>query len=129
MGQSAVKRMVPRGRGHAMLPNQGQPFRSAEEAWFWTMRCLMARQEGGSGRSVSVPRPCTPDDVVKCLDGLYRQRRIDLAHARVLCAWGRRGMVPDPFYAAERGEATLWRDALQRLEWPLRVKGIVAADR
>ena len=26
----------------------------------------------------------------------------------------------------ERAEARLWREALERLEWPLRVKGIVA---
>jgi hypothetical protein len=90
-----------------------QPFCNAEHAWLWTMGALIAR------------RPCDPDDVVKCLDALYRQRRIDLAHARVLRVWGERQMPPSPVVAAERQDRKLWIEALERLEWPLRVKGIV----
>src|SRR5690348_2741915 len=75
-----------------------EPFRDAEEAWFWTMAALTARREGArytanQGRAL---RPCEPDDVVKCLDGLYRQRRIDLVHARVLRIWGERQIGPNP---------------------------------
>ncbi len=57
-----------------------QPFRDAEEAWLWTMAALMARREGARFRANQglIVRPCEPDDVVKCLDGLYRRRRIDL---------------------------------------------------
>jgi hypothetical protein len=105
-----------------------EPFASAEEAWFWTMAALVARRDGArivSGRGL-VARPCEPDDVVKCLDRLYRQRRIDLAHARILRIWGERGTAPDPRAPRERGDWRLWREALARLEWPLRVKGIVA---
>ena len=105
-----------------------EPFRSAEEAWFWTMSALIARRDGarisaGKGEKV---RPCEPDDVIKCLDRLYRQRRIDLIHARVMRVWGERGAAPDPRYPAERADAAQWREAMNRLEWPLRVKGIVA---
>ena len=71
-------------------------------------------------------RPCDPDDVVKCLDQLYRRRRIDLVHARILRIWGERGTAPNPAYPLERGDWRLWREAIDRLEWPLRVKGIVA---
>jgi hypothetical protein len=105
----------------------GTPFRSGEEAWFWTMAALAARREGASfsGRSGRQPRPCEPDDVVRCLDRLYRQRRIDLVHARILRIWGERGMAPDPAWASERGDWRLWREAIERLEWLLRMKGIV----
>ncbi len=104
----------------------GRAFRSAEEAWFWTMAALKARHEGARfERSGRESRPCEPDDVVKCLDQLYRRRRIDLTHARILRIWGERGTAPSPAYAAERADARLWREALDRLEWPLRVKGIV----
>jgi hypothetical protein len=110
-------------------PARQEPFASAEEAWFWTMSALVARRDGArivAGRGL-VSRPCEPDDVVKCLDRLYRHRRIDLAHARILRLWGERGIAPDPRAPRERGDWTLWREALTRLEWPLRVKGIVAA--
>ncbi|MBY0336627.1 MAG: hypothetical protein K2X11_08435 [Acetobacteraceae bacterium] len=105
-----------------------RPFQSAEEAWFWTMAALVARRDGArilAGQGL-VPRPCEPDDVVKCLDRLYRHRRIDLSHARVLRRWGERGEPPSTRHLAERRDHALWREALARLEWPLRQKGIVA---
>ena len=104
-----------------------QPFDSAEQAWLWTMAALTARREGArySANKGRMGRPCDPDDVVRCLDGLYRQRRIDLAHARILRIWGERQMAPSLAVAVERPDHKLWVEALGRLDWPLRVKGIV----
>lgn len=104
-----------------------QPFSNAEEAWLWTMSALIARREGArfsSGKGL-VSRPCDPDDVIKCLDRLYRQRRIALAHARILRIWGERQIRPNQAVAAEEYDCRLWTEALERLEWPLRIKGIV----
>ena len=105
-----------------------EPFRSGEEAWFWTMAALTARREGAryTANQGRVGRPCEPDDVVKALDSLYRRRRIDLLHARILRIWGERQAPPNPAYASERCDWRLWREALDRLEWPLRGEGIVA---
>ena len=105
-----------------------QPFRSAEEAWLWTMAALKARRDGAryTANRGTFSRPCEPDDVVRALDALYRRRRIDLVHARILRNWGERQTPPNPAYATERCDFRLWREALDRLEWPLRVKGIVA---
>ena len=105
-----------------------QAFDNAEQAWFWTMGALIARRDGAryTANQGMVRRPCEPDDVVKCLDTLYRQRRIDLIHARILRLWGERQMAPSCTIAVERNDHRLWREALERLEWPLRVKGIVA---
>jgi hypothetical protein len=88
----------------------------------------MARREGArySAGLGKIARPCEPDDVVKCLDTLYRRRRIDLAHARILRIWGERRIAPNPAYVGERSDWRLWREAVGALEWPLRVKGIVA---
>jgi hypothetical protein len=77
------------------------------------MAALVARRDGarvraGVGR---VKRPCEPDDVVKCLDTLYRRRRIDLVHARILRIWGERQAAPSPGFASERGDWRLWREA------------------
>jgi hypothetical protein len=115
------------GLSAAPLRVRTEPFRSAEEAWFWTMAALMARRDGAryTANNGLVARPCEPDDVVKCLDALYRRRRIDLAHARIMRIWGERRTAPNPAYAAECGDWRLWQEALERLEWPLRIKGIV----
>src|SRR6185437_3332686 len=106
----------------ANVSYQSIPFRNAEEAWFWTMAALTARREGArfSANKGRVSRPCEPDDVVRCLDVLYRRRRIDLTHARILRVWGERQAAPNPAYATERGDWKVWREAIDRLEWPLR---------
>ncbi|MBR0654798.1 hypothetical protein [Plastoroseomonas arctica] len=118
---------------HALSPryaslSKAVPFATAEEAWFWTMAALMARRDGARivANRGAVPRNCEPDDVVKCLDRLYRQRRIDLVHARILRLWGERGVQPSPRHLSEARDHAIWTEALSRLEWPLRVKGIVA---
>lgn len=104
-----------------------EPFHDAAEAWLWTMAALTARREGAryTANQGRVVRPCEPDDVVKCLDTLYRRRRIDLVHARILRIWGERQASPDPANPSERCDWRLWQEALDRLEWPLRIKGIV----
>ena len=93
----------------------------------WTIAALIARRDGAryTANKGAVTRPCDPDDVVNCLNSLYRQRRIDLAQARILRIWGERQMAPSPAVAAEQLDRRLWIEALQRLEWPLRVKGII----
>jgi len=124
----AARHAVTRDHVRTCKGPEVQSFGSAEEAWLWTMAALSARREGArySANKGRVSRPCEPDDVVKCLDGLYRQRRIDLAHARTLRVWGERQMAPSMAIAAERNDYRLWGEALERLEWPLRIKGIVA---
>ena len=82
------------------------PFHTVEEAWFWTMAALVARRDGArivSGAGL-VTRPCEPDDVVKCLDRLYRHRRVDLQHARILRIWG--SAAPPPMPASRARPAT-----------------------
>ncbi len=110
----------------AAQPSVSVPFASVEEAWYWTLAALRARREGGGAAGRRVARPCDPDDVMRCLDTLYRRRRIDLVHARILRIWGERRRAPNPARPAERGDWRLWREAMERLDWPLRVKGIVA---
>lgn len=101
-----------------------QPFRTAEGAWRWAWAILQSRRDGagaptGIGRG---KRPCEPDDVVKVLDRLYRERRIDLTHARVLRIYAEKDETPDPGSADGRW----WREALAAMDPVLRVKGIVA---
>jgi hypothetical protein len=103
-------------------PDRTTAFRSAEAAWFWTAACLRAREQARP----APPGPCRIEDVVKCLDVLYRRRRIELLHVRILRHWGLRGVAPNPARPRERCDARLWREAIDRLDWPLRQQGIVA---
>jgi hypothetical protein len=123
MSCTAATQSIPRPQ----LPMQarGEPFRSAEQAWFWTVGALAARREGTGRGARRIERPCEPDDVVRCLDQLYRTRRIELLHARILRIWGERQCAPNPASARERSDWRLWREAMDRLEGKLRRKGIV----
>lgn len=110
---------------HRCASEGARPFASADDAWIWTMAALVARRDG-AGPVVgfdAVARPCEPDDVVKCLDRLYRQHRIEQAHLRVLRIWGERQMVPP---TAHHSDLRLWREAIGRLCWHLQLRGIVA---
>lgn len=105
------------------------PFRDAEEAWFWFIAAQQARSEGAritAGQGVCL-RPCEPIDILKVLDGLYRQRRLLREHLLVLRHYGRRHMAPDPCRVKEARAAHLWREALERMAAVLERKGIVAA--
>ena len=105
---------------------QAEPFGSVSAAWMWTMKMLAARRDGAdAGFGSRGIRPCEPDDVVKALDRLYRQRRIDLAHARILRIYGERQEEPNVSIVSQRGDRRLWDEAMERLREPLRNRGIV----
>jgi hypothetical protein len=102
-----------------------EPFPSVEAAWFWTMLHLLMRRDGNRCIGETPLRPCKPDDIVRCVDLLFRKRRIDLAHARVLRIWGERRRAPDPSKPLEAHDARLWREAIQEMESPLIADGVV----
>ena len=103
------------------------PFRSAGEAWLWTMAALLARRDGAgvSWRPDGPPRPCDPDDVVRALNALHRQRSIELLHVRILRIWGERQTAPPNRRLQHRSDWRLWQQAMGQLEWALRARGIV----
>ena len=104
-----------------------ESFLNAEEAWFWFIAAMKAREDGarivaGMGH---VPRPCEPVDIYKAVERLYRNRRLLIDHIKILRHYGRRGVAPDQYYAREMIAHRLWREALQILEISLKAKGIV----
>jgi hypothetical protein len=90
----------------------------------WTIRALAAEAEGRPNAGTATI--CAPAEVVKCLDTLYRRRRIDLHHVRILRLWGHRGRTPDADKPMEKADSRVWREALERLDWPLRSLGIIS---
>ncbi|MDQ2106706.1 hypothetical protein [Azospirillum isscasi] len=105
----------------------GEPFGSAEEAWFWSVQAQDAKAAGArivAGRGL-VRRPCEPTDVLRAVDRLYRRRLLIRDHLHVLVHYGRRLMAPDPARHREQRAHTLWREAFEQLCPVLREKGIV----
>lgn len=103
------------------------PFDSVSEAWFWFIKAQEAKNEGArftSGLSL-YPRPCEPTDILKILDGLYRNRRLMRDHLLVLRHYGRRQVPPDPRRIKEARAHALWVEALDRIEPIFLRKGIV----
>ena len=105
-----------------------EPFDSAEEAWFWAMSCLIAREDGArfvAGLGLR-ERPCTPDDLIVAAERMGAAGRLGPMHLRVLAGYGRRLLAPDHRTRGERQAARLWDEALDLLTTVWRRKGIVA---
>ena len=103
------------------------PFTDAEEVWFWFITAQEARNDGArftSGLGV-YNRPCEPIDILKILDRLYRQRRLQRDHLLVLRHYGRRHMAPDARRVKERRAYGLWKEAFERMSPLLEKKGII----
>jgi len=89
------------------------------------MAVLAARREARA--APPAPRPgLGPEAILKCLDTLYRRRRIELLHARILRRWGERGRPPHPGRRTERSDVRLWREAIGALEGALLQAGLIA---
>ena len=105
-----------------------EPFDNAEEAWFWAMSCLVAREDGArfvAGMALQ-ERPCSPDDLIGSAERMGAAGRLKPTHLRVLAGYGRRLLAPDGRTRHEQKAARLWDEALDLLTTVWRRKGIVA---
>jgi len=110
--------------------NEGVPFDTIEDLWFWFIVAQQARNDGAryvSGAGL-VRRPCEPVDILKILDDLYRKRRLLREHLLVLRHYGRRHLAPDPNRAKEARSYYLWKEALERMRPVLERKGIILKE-
>lgn len=119
------RRFVPT-RPSASLASR--PFGSAEEAWFWFIRCQEARRQGArfSNDAQAFQRPCDPDDIYRAALALLRGGAIGERHLQVLGRFGLLGRPPDRRCSEEEPLVRLWEEALDRLATLLAEKGILA---
>jgi hypothetical protein len=106
----------------------GTAFGSAEEAWFWFVRCQQVRREGArlTNGQGEFERPCDADDIYRAVMALVRRGILAGTHLAVLGKFGLAGRPPDVRTADEATAARLWNEALDRLTTILRGKGIVS---
>jgi len=105
-----------------------EPFRSAEEAWFWYARCQKLRLLGVrlDETSSMTCRPCDPDDLYRAALSLRRSGRLQGRHLTVLGEFGVAERPPDPRCDEEQPQARLWDEALDAMATILKRKGIIS---
>lgn len=122
------KLMRPRrlvSKSHADAPQR--PFATAEEAWFWFIRCQFLRRAGArlSKGSASHERPCEPDDIYRAVAALARKGLLHRPHLSTLATFGQAGRPPDGRCPEEQRAVGWWREAMEGLGQVLREKGIM----
>ena len=124
-GTDIMRRQRYFPKNHGQQP--ATAFESAEEAWFWFVRCQQVRRDGAKldPELDSTSRPCDPDDVYCAADRLLRTGLIGSAHAKVLGYFGLLQQTPDSRCPEQAQAARFWTEAMDRLSSPLRAKGIV----
>ncbi len=105
----------------------GVPFDSAEQAWFWFIRCQKMRNDGASycPSKESSPRPCDPDDLYRIVRRLHQNNRLSDEHLSVLSKFGVLECPPDARHGPEQRAARVWDEAMDRMLSTLMTKGIV----
>lgn len=104
----------------------GVPFSTAEEAWFWFCRAQVRRICCARPSPAGIDRTGGPDDVYNAVMDTYRDGRIHDNHLRTLAIYGIAQRTPDKRYPEEVDAVRWWSEAIDRIVWRLREKGIVA---
>lgn len=105
-----------------------EKFPTAEEAWFWFIRCERARAEGAwraDRGSALTERPCEPADIMRGLRELYADDTLLPSHLFILGLYGELERPPNPDEDTELVDWVIWVDAFDYFEVVLRDKGII----
>lgn len=102
-------------------------FATAEEAWFWFIRCDAAREEGASSRdrTLHAARPCEPADIYRWLNALYKKGVLLPSHGYVLGYYGTLDRQPFADVEDEILDWIIWIDAFDYIDVVLREKGVI----
>jgi len=119
------QKFAPRG----LKAGMATPFVSAEEAWFWFIRCQRAREDGArfEDRGVTI-RPCEPDDIYRVAKALVKSRKMHINHLKTLVDYAWEERVPDHRLWSEQQAARLWDEALDYMTTVLAHKGIIEVE-
>ena len=101
-------------------------FDTAEEAWMWFCFCEMTPKSFKRSKNNST-RPCETSDIAIVVKRLFQQKILTQAHLKVLNLYGEKQTPPFEQMGDPKQHCQLWKQALQRVLKPLKMKGIVDA--
>ena len=102
-------------------------FDNAQEVWLWFCFCEMT-PKSGSKSDCKTTRPCETSDVAIIVKRLVRDKILTQEHLKVLSLYGLKQMPPYEKCGDPIQHCALWKQALQRILEPLKVKGIVCTN-
>ena len=101
-------------------------FDTAEEAWMWFCFCEMTPKSFKRSKD-NTTRPCETSDIAIVVKRLFQQKILTPAHLKILNLYGEKQTPPFEQTGDPKQHCQLWKQALQRVLKPLKMKGIVNA--
>ena len=99
-------------------------FENAEEAWMWFCFCESMPKSFNHDKN-QVAWPCETSDIAIVVKRLIQQKILTQDHLKVLTLYGLKQMPPYEKDGDSKRHCQLWKQALQRILKPLKMKGIV----
>ena len=99
-------------------------FDNAEDAWMWFCFCETTPKSFKRDKS-NVAWPCETSDIAIVVKRLLQQKILTAAHLKILELYGLKQIPPYEKDGDPKQHCQLWRQALQRILEPLKLKGIV----
>lgn len=100
-----------------------EPFRTAEDAWFWYSTMQRERALGHKASGSGPGRPCDIDDIYIAATRLRVANVLTDRHISIMAIYGLQQRPPDRRVDPRGLQA--WSEAMDRLHTPLAAKGIV----
>ena len=99
-------------------------FETAQEAWMWFCYCE-SNPKIPKDNSTGFGYPCEPSDIAIVVKKLFLGKQLTKQHIRILEKYGLKQLPPheksgDPIWVCQ-----MWKQALEKILKPLRIKGIV----
>ena len=99
-------------------------FETAQEAWLWfCFRESTPKPKGESHRDWSYS--CEPSDVAIVVKQLLLQKKLTQTHIKILSKYGLKQEPPHENSGDSKGICFLWKQALEKMLEPFKLKGIV----
>ena len=99
-------------------------FENAEEAWMWFCFCeSLPKSFKRSGKTATWP--CETSDIAIVVKRLLQQKILTQEHLKILSLYGLKQIPPYEKDGDPKRHCQLWKQALQRILKPLKMKGIV----